>query len=460
MSKNVRPGPVAAGLILLACGSPQGVTPVPPPPPPPAGAQTADVSATVQAPTRIGLGMTVLLRVEVRNDGPDAARDVRVEADLSGAAHLVDASPAAEMAGGRVAWAPLASLANGSTTVVTATLEPDGTGDLGFTVRAQGSTDDPNPSNNDGTAVAMQAVTSVVEHADVALAVAGPERVGVGDTVSYAVTIRNDGTQDATAIGVRAQLPVDAVVVAADGGAAIERSAITWPTIASLSPAAERELGFTVHFPVRYTTIVPVEATSTSLDLRPENNDGSIGGGGLSVTISGCPGAYPAQASSEYILPFPVGRTYPILQGNCNDTNSHRSSDQFKYAYDITMAIGDTILAARGGTVNFVKDDGPNGTLLNADANYLVVVHADGTRAVYGHLTTNGALVSVGDAVAQGQPIALSGNSGVTANFPHLHFEVKPCSGCVSLPVTFRNARDHVHGGLLQGDSYTALAGS
>jgi murein DD-endopeptidase MepM/ murein hydrolase activator NlpD len=51
------------------------------------------------------------------------------------------------------------------------------------------------------------------------------------------------------------------------------------------------------------------------------------------------------------------------------------------------------------------------------------VWHADGTFGVYFHMAQNGVLVSVGEKVVRGQPIALVGNTG-SSSAPHLHFEV------------------------------------
>jgi hypothetical protein len=54
--------------------------------------------------------------------------------------------------------------------------------------------------------------------------------------------------------------------------------------------------------------------------------------------------------------------------------------------------------------------------------------------------------VAVGDLVARGQIIALSGDSGYSGR-PHLHFEVDgACAGCGSIPVTFRNTRPRAVG--------------
>jgi len=69
-------------------------------------------------------------------------------------------------------------------------------------------------------------------------------------------------------------------------------------------------------------------------------------------------------------------------------------------------------------------------------------------------------LVSVGDSVAQGQIVGLSGNSGYTLDLPHLHFHVAPCSfyeNCGTVPVTFSNTTPNPTG-LEVGESYEALA--
>jgi murein DD-endopeptidase MepM/ murein hydrolase activator NlpD len=57
--------------------------------------------------------------------------------------------------------------------------------------------------------------------------------------------------------------------------------------------------------------------------------------------------------------------------------------------------------------------------------------------------------------VAQGQRIGTSGNSGSSSE-PHLHFHVQRCSGCETVPVTFRNTTRQP-GGLQTGQAYPAL---
>ena len=97
--------------------------------------------------------------------------------------------------------------------------------------------------------------------------------------------------------------------------------------------------------------------------------------------------------------------------------------------------------------------------------NWVMVRHADETVARYIHLTTNGAVVDVGDVVVQGQLVGLSGNSGASSG-PHLHFDVQTCGPnlppgynrlpCgMTVPLSFRNTIPHSCG-LEAGRSYTA----
>jgi murein DD-endopeptidase MepM/ murein hydrolase activator NlpD len=159
-----------------------------------------------------------------------------------------------------------------------------------------------------------------------------------------------------------------------------------------------------------------------------------------------CPGPYPDQATSPYVLPWEVGRSFRIWQGSCGN-DSHRAGTFDQYAYDFQMPIGTPVLAARAGRVFRL---GSERTGLRVE-----VLHDDDTVAAYLHLTRP--LVSLDDAVTQAQAIGLSGHPNLSAP-PHLHFHlrVRGCDGCRSLPVTFRNTRAHPQG-LTQAETYTAL---
>ncbi|UCC49195.1 MAG: M23 family metallopeptidase, partial [Gemmatimonadota bacterium] len=167
-------------------------------------------------------------------------------------------------------------------------------------------------------------------------------------------------------------------------------------------------------------------------------------------------------AESPYVLPYPVGAAYEVAQGYCG--SGPWSSHNERFALDFHMPIGAPLVASRAGIVVYIIDDfDDSGMNDDSKLNYIIIQHADGTAAAYVHIQQRSTVVQVGDAVALGQHIANSGNSGFTDNTPHLHFELfsrfpYDFPGD-NIPVTFRNAGGPLdeRGGLQYGVTYTAL---
>lgn len=160
--------------------------------------------------------------------------------------------------------------------------------------------------------------------------------------------------------------------------------------------------------------------------------------------------------ASLYVLPFPLGDGYSIIQSYCNDDGSHEN----QLAYDFAMPLGSTVVAARGGVVVDVKEDVADDAHTR-HLNYVVIQHDDGTAGFYAHLLHEGALVGIGDEVAQGQEIGLSGSTGRTGG-PVLHFGVYSTFPPVDdrdVPVVFSNCDGPLdtRGGLREGSFYRAL---
>ncbi len=85
---------------------------------------------------------------------------------------------------------------------------------------------------------------------------------------------------------------------------------------------------------------------------------------------------------------------------------------------DLANSVGTPIYASASGTVIVAKSGGYNGGY----GSYVVISHPNGTQTLYGHASK--VLVSPGDIVAQGDTIALLGNSGKSTG-PHVHFEIR-----------------------------------
>lgn len=144
--------------------------------------------------------------------------------------------------------------------------------------------------------------------------------------------------------------------------------------------------------------------------------------------------------SFVYSLPYEKGKSYLVVQGY-ESLFSHIGD----YAIDFKMKPGTKVMAARSGMVVFVRDSNKTGGLGKryvGKGNGITIKHSDGTFAHYWHLQYNGAMVSVGDTVQQGQHIGLSGGTGFSA-FPHLHFEVtgQPGISRNDIPVLFQTRK-------------------
>jgi len=144
----------------------------------------------------------------------------------------------------------------------------------------------------------------------------------------------------------------------------------------------------------------------------------------------------------RYALPYGDGHSYRVLQGY-GSRFSHRGHEE--YAVDFDMPTGSAVHAARSGVVARIEESNSKGCWeddCGQYANFVVVLHPDGTTGEYYHLDHEGVLVEVGDTVTRGQKIALSGNTGHTT-MPHLHFAVyRPISWgrTQSIPVRFQSA--------------------
>ncbi|MHC4091273.1 MAG: peptidoglycan DD-metalloendopeptidase family protein [Planctomycetota bacterium] len=162
--------------------------------------------------------------------------------------------------------------------------------------------------------------------------------------------------------------------------------------------------------------------------------------------------------TSPYILPYRVGTSCFVVQGNCSprhgDWTSHRGPG--RYSYDFLMPIGTPVIAVRDGQVSLLEEGFTDDDHGLDEGNYVVIMHDDETVAVYGHLTHDGVLVDINNRVKQGDTIALSGASGASEK-PHLHLHVAHRSDPDStLPITYRNTRPNPRG-LQRGEVYQAL---
>ncbi|NKI34258.1 M23 family metallopeptidase [Wenzhouxiangella sp. XN79A] len=159
------------------------------------------------------------------------------------------------------------------------------------------------------------------------------------------------------------------------------------------------------------------------------------------IEMRAVPGALDSGKAGDPVYRVPLRADTPIRIGqgfggafSHNEPGSH-------HAVDFSVPVGTPIVAARGGVVmdsarNFHRSgddlarDGPR-------ANFVRILHDDGSMAVYAHLDYRGVSVQDGQRVRAGQLIGRSGNTGFSTG-PHLHFAVQVNRDMQLVSIPFR----------------------
>ncbi len=112
----------------------------------------------------------------------------------------------------------------------------------------------------------------------------------------------------------------------------------------------------------------------------------------------------------SFQLPFPCGQ---VWAGQTRSNHSPVNSIDFNRTDDI----GDPVVAAAGGTVTRVANEG------NVSyGRWVEIDHGGGYRTRYAHL--NSQAVALGQAVSKGQKLGTVGSTGGSSG-PHLHYELR-----------------------------------
>jgi len=141
-----------------------------------------------------------------------------------------------------------------------------------------------------------------------------------------------------------------------------------------------------------------------------------------------------------YAFPLPADAAWRLTQG-FGGRASHRDPANW-HALDLAAAEGTPVLAARAGTVMQVVDtfvEGGTDAALLERANFVRVLHADGSMGLYAHIAAGSARVRPGEVVEAGTPLAAVGSVG-WSSAPHLHFSVQVNDGRELLSLPFRMA--------------------
>ena len=192
--------------------------------------------------------------------------------------------------------------------------------------------------------------------------------------------------------------------------------------------------------PASFTILVPERSSKDLIQIERVNPRRGYKYSFTHSMIFGDPRAQ-HQPPTPYLLPVPPGQSFPVSQGfHGRATHTHPQSE---YAVDIPMPEGTRLYAVRSGVIMDIANDfftGGKGEKFEERANFIRILHADGTMALYAHLKVESIQYPTGTRVSRGQFIAESGNTGYSSG-PHLHFAIQKNFGgeLRSIPFEFED---------------------
>lgn len=161
-------------------------------------------------------------------------------------------------------------------------------------------------------------------------------------------------------------------------------------------------------------------------------------GSQVELRLSAVPGP-PHAVARDVVYSLPVEESGFTLGQGFHGGYSH-GDEANRYAIDLVVDEGTPVLAARDGVVVAAMSghaEGGADRALADRANFVRVLHQDGSMALYAHLQEGGVNVRAGDRVHLGQVLGYAGSTGFSSG-PHLHFSVQVNGGMRLVSVPFR----------------------
>ncbi len=347
------------------------------------------------SPDPVAAGATLTYTVTVTNNGPNNATNVVVTDTLPAGTTFVSAAPALACTHSQgTVTCNIGDLANGATVPITITVTaPTEGGSITNSASASSDVADPNPDNNSAseeTTVNAQADLEV-DKSD------SPDPVAAGSSLTYTVTVRNNGPSTATGVTLTDTLPAGTTFVSSTPDAPTCTGAGGQVTcnLGNLAPGASTVVNLTVSAPATPGTITnTASVTATEPDPNAGNNSNSedtdvTAAADLAITKSDSPDPVDALGTLTY--------TVTVTNNGPSDASGVTVSD--------TLPGGTTFVSASAGCVHNAGVVSCNiGNLANgAGAQVTITV----TAPAEGGTITNSATVT-GD---QGDPNAENNTS-------------------------------------------------
>lgn len=198
-----------------------------------------ELAIQADCPERIFLGRDVTFSWTVRNTGDAEARDTMIAATVPAGSTFVSASGGGTLSGGNVRW-DAGAMAAGSERTISMTVRPTGIGTLraAATVNAFCA-----EQVADTCETEIQGIPAILLEV-----VDDPDPIRVGDTVTYIITVTNQGSAVDRNIRVVCEIPEEQTFVTASGDTPAQASGqrVTFAPLQSLAPKAQAVFRVTV----------------------------------------------------------------------------------------------------------------------------------------------------------------------------------------------------------------------
>jgi uncharacterized repeat protein (TIGR01451 family) len=245
----------------------------------------ADLAVESAGPATVLAGSTFNYTVVVTNLGPSTASNIVAQDILPPTVSFVSATGGGVASAGVVTWPMISTLGNGGGTSFSVTVKAPGDGTLTNHASSTSPTFDPVTVNHNGSAAAAKVITTVQPQADLAVRVSGPATILPGGSLTYSITLSNQGPSAASNVVVTDLLPPGTVFVSATGGGVTNAGVVTWPSIASLPSGSTASFGLTLTASSAGTLTNRVSCTSDTPDPAAGNNDGTSPGSTALTTV-------------------------------------------------------------------------------------------------------------------------------------------------------------------------------
>ena len=239
---------------------------------------SVELSLAMSAPPTVVAGGSMTYDLVVSNAGPDASTGSTITQTLPAGVVFDSADPGCTFAPPATVTCTAGAIAAGATATKHVRVRvPASLGAQALTSNASvaGAEADPAPSNQ-----AASATTQVGPSADVSVIQDGPTAVIAGGTLTFTLTVRNDGPSDATSVVVTDRLPAGVTLrsMMSALGSCTEAGGVITCNLGTLPAGASTLLSFTVDVPASMagTTISNDASASSSVPDPDPSNAASV----------------------------------------------------------------------------------------------------------------------------------------------------------------------------------------